>query len=101
MDLRKLILYLVSDLFLYDLYVYTYIHILILEKLYIFIRYIYIFSMNNPNVLLRDIRNIKKNNTITFSMTSKEITGSVKDLKKARSSEQLVNLKGFLEVNII
>lgn len=55
--------------------------------------------MHNPGVLLRDIRNIKKNSTLTLSMTSKDI-GSAKELKKARSSEQLINLKGFLDVNI-
>ena len=52
----------------------------------------------NPGPLLRDIRNIKKNNTITFSTTSKELPISGKDLKKARSSEQLI-LNGFLNVN--
>lgn len=54
--------------------------------------------MHNPGVLLRDIRNMKKHNTLTLSMTAKDI-GSSKDLKKARSSEQLINLKGFLDVN--
>lgn len=57
-----------------------------------------VISMNkNPGPLLRDIRNIKKNNTITFSITSKELPVSGKDLKKARSSEQLL-FKGFLDV---
>lgn len=53
--------------------------------------------MHSPGVLLRDIRNMKKNSTLNIPMTSKDIT-SVKDLKKARSSEQLINLKGFLDV---
>ena len=51
----------------------------------------------NAGALLRDIRNMKKHNTITFSMTSKDIPGSNKDIKKARSSEQ-INLKGLVEV---
>lgn len=42
--------------------------------------------MHNPGVLLRDIRNIKKNNTLILPMTSKDIIASSKDLKKARSS---------------
>lgn len=45
--------------------------------------------MHNPGVLLRDIRNMKKHNTLTFTPqtpTSKDIISSVKDLKKARSS---------------
>ena len=53
--------------------------------------------MHSPGVQLRDIRNIKKNSTLNIAMTSKDIS-SVKDLKKARSSEQLINLKGFLDV---
>lgn len=53
--------------------------------------------MHHPGVLLRDIRNIKKNSTLNIAMTSKDIT-SVKDLKKVRSSEQIINLKGFLDV---
>lgn len=56
--------------------------------------------MHSPSVLLRDMRNMKKNNTLLLSMTSKDI-GSTKDLKKARSSEQLINLKGFLDVGLI
>lgn len=55
--------------------------------------------MHSPSVLLRDVRNIRKNNTLLLSMTSKDI-GSTKDLKKARSSEQLINLKGFLDVTL-
>lgn len=43
--------------------------------------------------LLRDIRNIKKNQ---ISMTSKNITSS-KDIKKVRSSEQL-NFHKFTDV---
>lgn len=35
--------------------------------------------------ILKDIRNMRKNNTITLSMTSKDVH-SAKDLKKARSS---------------
>ena len=53
--------------------------------------------MHSPSVLLRDVRNIRKNNTLLLSMTSKDL-GSAKDLKKARSTEQLINLKGFLDV---
>jgi hypothetical protein len=53
--------------------------------------------MHSPTVLLRDIRNIKKSGTLTLPMTSKDL-GSTKDVKKARSSEQLINLKGFLDV---
>ena len=52
----------------------------------------------SPGPLLRDIRNMKKNNTITFTATSKELPGSGKDIKKTRSSEQLI-LKGFLDVH--
>lgn len=33
--------------------------------------------MHSPSVLLRDIRNIKKNNTLVLPMTSKDI-GSAK-----------------------
>lgn len=51
----------------------------------------------SPIPLMRDFRNIKKNNTITFAMTSKELPTSTKDLKKARSSEQ-INLRGLIEV---
>lgn len=76
---------------------------LIQRKLILFLAFDFLFyllfSMHNPGVLLRDIRNIKKNSTLTLSMTSKDI-GSAKELKKARSSEQLINLKGFLDVNI-
>ena len=52
----------------------------------------------SQNFLLRDIRNMKKNSTIVLSTTSKEIPVSVKDIKKARSSEQLSNIRGFLDV---
>ena len=55
---------------------------------------------NNSGAMLRDIRKMRKNNTITLSMTSKDISGSSKDLKKVRSSEQ-INLKGFLDVLFI
>lgn len=41
--------------------------------------------MHNPSVLFRDVRNLKRNNTLLHTMTSKDI-GSAKDLKKARSS---------------
>ena len=50
----------------------------------------------NSGALLRDIRNIKRNNTVTLSMTAKEIHTS-KNIKQTRSSEQ-INLKGFMEV---
>lgn len=60
---------------------------------------LFYISMHSPSVLLRDVRNIRKNNTLLLSMTSKDI-GSTKDLKKARSSEQLINLKGFLDVTL-
>jgi hypothetical protein len=53
--------------------------------------------MHSPSVLLRDIRNIKKNGTLNLPMTSKDL-GSAQDVKKARSSEQLINLKGFVDV---
>lgn len=42
----------------------------------------------NSGALLRDIRNMKKNSTITLSMTTKDI-GSSKDIVKTRSSEQI------------
>jgi hypothetical protein len=51
--------------------------------------------MHSPSFLLRDVRNMKKNQMISQSMTSKDI-GSIKDLKKARSSEQLINLNKFI-----
>jgi hypothetical protein len=53
--------------------------------------------MHSPSVLLRDIRNIKKNGTLNLPMTSKDL-GSAQDVKKARSSEQLISLKGFVDV---
>ncbi len=53
--------------------------------------------MHNPSFLLRDVRNMKKNQMINQPATSKDI-GSIKDLKKARSSEQLINLNKFMEV---
>jgi hypothetical protein len=42
----------------------------------------------NSGALLRDIRKMKKNNTTTLSMTSKDLMSS-KDINKARSSEQI------------
>lgn len=53
--------------------------------------------MHSASFLLRDVRNMKKTEKISQSMTSKDI-GSIKDLKKARSSEQLINLNKFIEV---
>lgn len=49
----------------------------------------------NSGALLRDIRNIKKNQV---SMTTKNITSS-KDIKKARSSEQ-INFHKFMDVSV-
>lgn len=50
----------------------------------------------NSGALLRDIRNMKKNNTITLSMTSKDLMSS-KDINKAKSSEQ-INLHKLSDV---
>lgn len=50
----------------------------------------------SSGAFFKDIRKIKKNNTVTLSMTSKNIN-SVKDIGKVRSSEK-INTNKHLEV---
>lgn len=52
--------------------------------------------MNRNQGLLKNLRTVKKNTGAGFSITSKELPSS-KDLKQARSSEQLI-LNRFLDV---
>jgi hypothetical protein len=54
--------------------------------------------MKNSPIVFKDIRNMRRNQTIALALgPSKDVICSTKDLKKARSSQQ-IDLTSYLEV---
>lgn len=54
--------------------------------------------MKNSPIVFKDIRNMRRNQTIALGHGPiKEVINSTKDLKKARSSQQ-IDLTSYLEV---
>lgn len=54
--------------------------------------------IKNSAIVFRDIRNMRRNQTSVAHGASKDLIASAKDLKKARSSQQ-IDLTSYLEVH--
>jgi hypothetical protein len=53
--------------------------------------------IKNSAILFKDIRNMKRNNTMLSYSTSKNIITSAKELSKVRSTKQ-IDITAFMEV---